>query len=270
MTSRAVSILLFVTTASWLGCDRPETQKVQADTQRVAEQPPKKYEPMPIHRVNQFSHTDPFGDGPEEPKTVNWIAQSADYLRNELPFEFLRSLQLERFENVRTQSEIYKNLGNGRRAKKHLVILRTLSKDLYGYAVYDSTSLSAPLHRGRFADEREGSFMWFDGRGADSESFGTIGGERFHNVTKIPGLDIDVIALDASAQKYIDQGSALRLRGYSKVAPHGATLGGGPLPVNQFCKFYITNGGAPDGQVRYLYWGALNSMDWGELESTKN
>jgi hypothetical protein len=269
MTSRAFSILLFVTTAPWLGCDRPETQKAQADAQRVAEAPLTVYEPMPIRRVNQFSH-DLFGDGPEEPKTVNWIAQFADYLRNELPFEFLRSLQLDGFDNVRTESEIYKYLGNGERAKKHLVILRTLSKELYGYAIYDSTLLSAPRHRGRFADEREGSFMWFDGRGAYSESFGTIGDERFHNVTKIPGLDIDVIALDASAQKYIDQGSTLRLRGYSKVTPHRQALAGGPWPVSQFYKFYITNGGAPDGQVRYLYWGALNSLDWGELESTTN
>jgi hypothetical protein len=133
------------------------------------------------------------------------------------------------------------------------VILRTISDNVYGFAVYVADSLTKPTHRGRFADESEVSFMWIDGRGANSTGFGTIGNEQFYHSTKIPGADIDVIALDSQAKEFIDRASKINLRDYSRS--------------RGFCKFYITTDGAPDGQIRHLYWGELDSMDWGEPES---
>jgi len=78
-------------------------------------------------------------------------------------------------------------------------VLVTVSEaNEYGYAIYRTDTFAESLRRGRFADSAEGSFVWIDGRGVDTEVFGTITKadgtvHEIHEKTKIPGIDIDVI-----------------------------------------------------------------------------
>jgi hypothetical protein len=256
------SISLALALAILSSCGRPSEQPRLVQDKSTRPPAAATYEPAPIRRVEQF-----YRSQTEQPKKPSWIYQTFDYVRNEMPLEFLQRVMSQQDFNGPPQTEIYINLRNGSKSK-HLLILKSLSESEYGFSIFTVDNFSDPIAYGRFANESDGSFFWIDGSGADSESFGTFGGEPFRNVTKIPGLDFDIIALDDGAKQFVDQGSSINLRGYSHVIPQPDIFGGaGPMPSGDFCKFYVTNGGAPKGQVRFLYWGDFKLTDFGNPES---
>jgi hypothetical protein len=105
--------------------------------------------------------------------------QSAEYIRNEFPAEFLRRCVRDRYDDLAPRSEVYIDLPSGQQTSKYQVFLREIARGEYGYSIYEGDEFSRPVHRGRFSDVTEGSFMWIDASGADSLANLKLRKERF-------------------------------------------------------------------------------------------
>ncbi len=217
--------------------------------------------PPRIRRVDRFQGRDQYdlltNSIPErEPEPPQWIGQTTDYVRNEMPLEFLRKRVADRFQDVESRSEVYVNLRRSERPTKYQVFLRQLADQVYGYAIYRADDYAAPVQRGRFKDLATESFLWIDGRGTHSTWISLNRDGPPTNRAEIPGADVDVIAIDAGAKAFVERGISIKLRGTSTVLPPAAALATthSSLPSKNFSKFYVTVLGAPAGRLRYLSW----------------
>ncbi len=199
-------------------------------------------------------------------RAPQWIVQSSDYVRNEVPPEFLRKCYSNQFDNAALHRFIKLNLGSGQQTSKFLLCLRSLGTDVYGYSIYTADQYSEPIEMGRFENATDESFLWINASGVDSgilvEEKIPIGSGRHTTYTeewrrydtKIPGADVDVIALDAGSRAFVDKATSILLDADATLP---VVLGGESMM--HFAKFCIANGGAPRGKLRFLSWEELNS-----------